>query len=78
MTVNLFAVGILLLSMSKSVFQAFAQAAAPQGMWRIFPSRDSGQNIDLRTAGINARNDVFALRGRGFGAGEIRKASVFR
>jgi hypothetical protein len=46
MTVYHFAVGILLLSMSKSVFQAFAEAAAPQGMWWIFLSRDSAQNID--------------------------------
>ncbi len=70
MTLSLFAVGFILLSLSKSVFQGFAEAAGPPGMCPIFRSCGDHAMSDLMIVLLNSRNDVSALGDRDLDGGE--------
>ncbi len=70
MTLSLFAIAFILLSLSKSVFQGLAEAAGPPGMYPIFSSCRYHAMSDLTLVLLNPRNDVSALGDRDFGGGE--------
>lgn len=70
MTLHLFAIGIILLSMSKSFFQAFAEAAGPLGTCLILKSVEIHAKSDSMVVLVNSHDDVFALGDRDFAGGE--------
>jgi hypothetical protein len=61
MTPHCFAIGILLLSLNKAVFQAFAEAADPLGMYPRRIYSEVRVKSDLLAVAVNSRDDVHAL-----------------
>lgn len=70
MTVSLFAIGFILLSLSNSIFQGFAEAAGPPGMCPMFMARGDDAMSDMLIVLLNSRNDDSALGDRDLDGGK--------